>query len=58
MTKLTRNELARLELALKTMRPRTKLWNLLRAELTHRGHWKLKARGDGGNQKMRESTLK
>ena len=35
---------------LKDLKRRTKLFNLLKNELSRLGHWKNKARGDGGKQ--------
>ena len=39
-----------LENELKTLKRRTKLFDLLKKELTKLGYWKNKARGDGGKR--------
>ena len=43
---------------LRTMRRRTKIFNLLKKELTASGYWKNKPRGDGGKQQGRKNSLR
>ena len=46
MTLLTKRERIKLALAMQCMTPRSKLFKLLKAELTMLGYWKNKARGN------------
>jgi hypothetical protein len=39
-------DLVELERALQAMRPRQKIFELIKSELKRRGHWKAKSRGD------------
>ena len=48
MTLLTKREQVKLALAIKDMTPRSKLFKLLKSELTMLGYWKNKARGNPG----------